>query len=150
MVKKFIVVMLVIAAGLLLSGCCCCSIPATQSGVSPTGSTSGSGDIDTSHFNIDTSSSVSESNAAMQKIAGYLISDDIRSFNDSLSMNAHALTGGSLNIPADRAAKAGQAMKVAKMTSASVDVVFYETSIDGVSYTFNMAKEGGVWKLDQF
>lgn len=108
------------------------------------------GNINTSQFNIETSSSVAECNAALQKIAGYLESGNIESFNSSLSMNAHVLISGHPNIPVDRAAKIGQAMKSAKTTSASSDVVFYEAAIDGTDYSFNMVKEGGVWKLDQF
>jgi len=113
-------------------------------------SSSGSGDIDTSLFKTDSSASVAESNAELQKIAGYLEAGDVNRFNDSLSMNAHALMSGPLNIPADRAAKVSQALKKARVTSASMDVVFYETDIDGGKISFNMAKEGGVWKLDQF
>ena len=113
-------------------------------------SSTGSANIDTSLFKTDSSASVSASNAALQTIAGYLEAGDVNRFNDSLSMNAHALMSGPLNIPADRAAKAGQALKKAKVTSASMDVVFYQTDIDGRNFSFDMAKEGGVWKLDQF
>jgi hypothetical protein len=31
-----------------------------------------------------------------------------------------------------------------------MDVIFYQTDIDGRNFSFDMAKEGGVWKLDQF
>jgi hypothetical protein len=108
------------------------------------------GSINTSQFNIETSSSVAESNAALQKIAGYLESGDIESFNSSLSMNAHALISGHPNVPVDRAAKIGQAIKDSRVTAASMDIVFYEAAIDGTDYSFDMVKEGGAWKLDQF
>ena len=144
--RAWLVFLSLIVVSLCVSGCF--SIQPTN--VPVASSSSSSGDIDTSLFKTDTSVSVSESNAVLQKIAGYLEAGDINNFNNSLSMNAHALMSGPLKIPADRAAKVGQAMKKARVTSASMDVVFYETGIDGESFSFDMAKEGGVWKLDQF
>ncbi len=129
---------------LCLSGC------VSPNSVAAGSSSGGPADINTSLFKTDSSASVSESNAELQKIAGYLEAGDVNRFNDSLSMNAHALMSGPLNIPADRAAKVGLALKKARVTSASMDVVFYQTDIDGGNVSFDMAKEGGVWKLDQF
>ena len=146
MIRAWLVFLSLIVVSLCISGCF--SIPPTN--VHVASSSRSSGDIDTSLFKTDTSVSVSESNAVLQKVAGYLEAGDINNFNNSLSMNAHALMSGPLKIPADRAAKVGQAMKKARVTSASMDVVFYVTDIDGESFSFDMAKEGGVWKLDQF
>jgi HEAT repeat protein len=126
------------------------SYPAKSNGSAATNDAGENGSINTSQFNIETSSSVAKSNAAVQKIAGYLEAGDIEGFNSSLSMKAHMMMSEPLNIPVDRAAKVGQAMKDAKVTSASMDIVFYETVIDGTDYSFDMAKEGREWKLDQF
>jgi hypothetical protein len=145
MIRAWLVFLSLIVVSLCVSGCF--STPPTNV---PVVSYHSAGDIDTSQFKTDTSVSVSESNAELQKIAGYLEAGDINNVNNSLSVNAHALMSGPLKIPADRAAKVGQAMKKARVTSASMDVVFYVTDIDGESFSFDMAKEGGVWKLDQF
>jgi hypothetical protein len=126
------------------------SSPVKSNGSAATNGSGYDGSINKSQFNIETSSSVTESNAALQKIAGYLEAGDIESFNSSLSMNANMLMSGHPNIPVDRAAKIGHAMKSAKRTSVSKDIVFYEAAIDGNDYSFDMAKEGGAWKLDQF
>jgi uncharacterized protein YceK len=145
-IRVKLVFLLLIVVSLCVSGCFSILPNSAPAG----SSSSGSGNIDTSLFKTDSSASVSESNAELQKIAGYLEAGDINNVNNSLSVNAHALMSGPLKIPVDRAAKVGQAMKKARVTSASMDVVFYVTDIDGESFSFDMAKEGGVWKLDQF
>jgi hypothetical protein len=143
-IRAWLVFLFLIAVSLCVSGC------VSQNSVPAGLSSTGSGNIDTSLFKTDSSASVSASNAELQTIAGYLEAGDFNRFNDSLSVNAHALLSGPLNIPADKAAKVGQAMKKATVTSASMDVVFYQTDIDDKNFSFDMAKEGGVWKLDQF
>jgi hypothetical protein len=101
-------------------------------------------------WNIDTTQSVADSNAAVQKIAGYLQAGDMQGFNSSLSRNNLALIGGEPKVPADEAAKVGGAMKAAMVTSASIEVVYYEMTVDGTAYPFSMIKEGNGWKLDTF
>jgi hypothetical protein len=101
-------------------------------------------------WNIDTTQSVADSNAAVQKIAGYLQAGDMKGFNSSLSRNNLALIGGEPKVPADEETKVGAAMKAARMTSASIEVVYYEMVVDGTSYPFSMIKEGNGWKLDAF
>jgi hypothetical protein len=41
-------------------------------------------------------------------------------------------------------------MKAARVTSASIEVVYYEMTVDGTAYPFSMIKEGNGWKLDTF
>ncbi len=130
----YILVIVVLIPAVVIGGC---SVPAGNptAGSSPTVAP---GD----RWNIDTTQSVAESNAAVQKIAGYLQAGDMRGFNSSLSRNNLALIGGEPKVPGDEAAKVGAAMKAARMTSASIEVVYYEMTVDGASYPFSMIKEG--------
>lgn len=99
---------------------------------------------------IDASKSIADSHNAIDRIAGYLEANDTQSFADSLSNNDKELMTGSPHIPAEDAAKVAKAMKEATITEAYPDVIFYEMTVDGETYPFNMIKEDGAWKLDGF
>jgi hypothetical protein len=102
------------------------------------------------HLSATASKSVAESNTAVLRVAGYLESGKLQAFVDSLSLHARALLGRSVHMSVDTAAKVGRAMKSARVTAASVDFVFYSMVVDRTTYTFDMVKEAGTWKLNEF
>lgn len=135
-------------AMLLVSGCCCLSNLPIYVPVDGASDGDSSGYVD-SRWNKDTSKSVAESNAAVKRIADYLEAGDADGFNSSLSRSNHEISG-SRNFNKAEAAKIGAAMKAATVTTAAEDMVFYEMTVEGQTYSFSMVKEDDGWKLDGF
>ncbi len=102
------------------------------------------------HFSASVSKSVAESNAAVLRIAGYLDSGKLQAFVDALSLHDRALLGHTVRMSVETAARVGRAMRIARVTAASVDFVFYSLIVDGTTYTFDTIKEAGSWKLNEF
>jgi hypothetical protein len=96
---------------------------------------------------MDTTKSVSESNALVANAVRALESGNATLYNSMLTSAVRDPENKYFPRPCpDDNAFIG-ALKAAKVTEAFPSVVYYETTLDGLKYAFSTIQEGGEWRL---
>jgi hypothetical protein len=146
MVRKLLILS-IIAMMLLFCGCVCCSnLPIYV----PADNTPGGNTVKLPDYKEDDTKAIADSKVVISGAADALAAGDDQKFLTFLSNASQALVPANAKIPDGDAVKVGKAMKEAKMVKANKYYIYYEMTVDGVTYPFNTVLEGDQWKLDGF
>ncbi|VVB64792.1 Photosystem I assembly protein Ycf3 [uncultured archaeon] len=100
----------------------------------------------TTETNIN-NSSIEESKTVLDNAAKAIESQDEKGFMDSLSNETLSNISGNPDLSTPEAAKIAEGLREAKIVEQRIDKIAYETTIDGIAYSFNTVKENGTWKI---